>query len=97
MSTTRTSARNEPNLLTDPAVIDLDHGDGPGRITRYGAGILGRALGHALTLDGDDDSTAEPWAEYGRLLWPALTSSPVRPPFAWLVDAASDVLDVLDA
>jgi hypothetical protein len=86
MSTNRTN----PNLLEDAAAKaaaapEADH------ITRYGATVLGRALGHALAADPHPGP--DPWRDYGRLLWPALSSSPVRPPFGALVDAASDVLD----
>jgi hypothetical protein len=88
MSTTRTTARTEPNLLTDPAAIAGDFG--AACITDHGADILGRALGHAIADDGDGP---DPWRDYGRLLWPAVASSPVRPPFTRLVDAASEVLD----
>jgi hypothetical protein len=89
MSTTRTTTtRTDPNLLTDPAAYAGDFG--AACITRYGADLLGRALGHAIRDDGD---TADAWRDYGRLLWPAVASSPVRPPFTRLVDAATDVLD----
>ena len=96
MTTTPTTARMHPNLLTDAeahasAETEADH------ITRYGADILGRALGHAIADDNAEsprhDGDADPWRCYGRLLWPALASSPVLPPFTRLVDAASDVLD----
>lgn len=64
-------------------------------ITHYGAVLLGHALGHAIAADQADPHVDEGglWRDYGRLLWPAVASSPVRPPFARLVNAASDVLD----
>jgi hypothetical protein len=87
----RPAVRTVPNLLADPAAVADDGRDfGPARITRYGADVLGRALGHAIADDGDGP---DPWRDYGRLLWPAVASSPVMPPFARLVDAASEVLD----
>jgi hypothetical protein len=90
MSTTRPAPapRTTPNLLDDPAARAGDFG--AACITGYGADLLGRALGHAIAHDGD---TADAWRDYGRLLWPAVASSPVRPPFTRLVDAATDVLD----
>lgn len=63
-------------------------------ITRYGAEVLGRALGHAIADDyADPRRDGDPWRDYGRLLWPAVASSPALPLFARVVDAASEVLD----
>jgi hypothetical protein len=90
MSTTRTTARTQPNLLDAAEANAIATGTDPDHITTYGADVLGRALGHAIHDDGDGP---DPWRDYGRLLWPAVASSPVRPPFTRLVDAASEVCD----
>jgi hypothetical protein len=94
---TRTHTRTNPNLLEDAEAHARANGTEPDHITRYGADALGRALGHAIAADhadhADHQDGADPWRDYGRLLWPAVASSPVMPPFARLVDAASDVLD----
>jgi hypothetical protein len=87
----RTTTRAYPNLLDHPAAPDDTD---PGHITRYGASVLGRALGHAIAYDlAAAPEDAGIWRDYGRLLWPAVASSPVMPPFARMADAASDVLD----
>lgn len=87
---TRATTRTNPDLLADAEAHASATGNDPGHITRYGAAILGRALGHAIRDDGDGPGA---WRDYGRLLWPAVASSPVHPPFARIADAASDVLD----
>jgi len=76
--------RTCPNLLEE---IETTRGAGPRDAVLYGADVLGRVLGHAITAD-----TGTEWHQYTRLLWPALAD---RTPhqFTRVINAALDVCD----
>lgn len=82
--------RTYPNLLEEAEAIEAADGAAPADIAAYAADVLGHVLGHAITAD---TGTAAAWAEYARILWPALAcTAPAQ--FNRAIDAAADICEL---